>query len=1044
MNRMIHSKKLLFRNFVFLLLSFFISQNIFAVPRTWIGSGSGAGTSDFNLGTNWSPNGVPRAEDDLTINLIANINATINLTANISVNSLSIIGSINDVGSGNTGRSLLFSVGNFTLSTASNVVFDNSASGQNGNRTYDIFIVVNSTGIFNIGGIFSLANKSTSPAINTIRVNNSGTIVVAGSTTTSSLNTGASSFVGLNVGDAPAKYTFNGNVNFDDGSTVVNNYVLVGSTTPGTTGSYIFKGDLSLGNRATTDSTTFNSTTVVFDAINTQTITYNNSIRYFYIPNLIVGETNNPTVLLAGATVPDNVLRNITINGSSILDLNSRQLNRNSNGGTFLLRNTSQLKLGASSSVSAAGTATLTGGSNFPSGFTTITLDSTSTVEFNGAIQSIPGFTDSVKSYGNLTLSNGSTKTLRGKISIFRNLSLVGNTTMALDNFDATLKSNSVTTAYVSAVPTTAAFTYGSGRFEVERHLFSQKSWRFLSVPLLKLAQDPTSPTINSSWRENGTTLAATLFGTRITGPGTIGFSAGVDENTQRGSMKFYEMAANNYREITSADLAANRTIANDEGYYVFVRGDRGVNVPSGATGATTLRAKGKLRTGPQTYSVNANSFQSVGNPYASRIRFSSVTKTANIENSFVAWNPANTGGGYGVGRFQQYALFGSDYFSSIYGVKNFIESGEAFFITAAPTGSGTITINENDKGSGSSLFSRAGVTSPTLEINLLTKGTDNTFFKVDAAVVNFDNGWSNSIDNNDVKKFLNVTDNLSILKNNIKLFAERRTAMQPNDSIVLSILNTRLGNYKLEIDPSVLNGFPLKAYIKDKFLKAETAVSLSDTTNINFEITTDPASRLEDRFAIVFKANSPVRFTAITAVRHTDKSANITWNTENENNVNSYKIERSDDGINYTAIGTQTPTANNFGNPYYAFNDASASAKINYYRIIADNVTASAFYSNVAVIKALKESTEKEINIYPNPITNGNVNLNFGNANLGNYIISIRNIKGQLILSKSFKHMTASETLKIEIPTATQGLYNATIVDADGIKNIIPFMIGE
>ena len=99
---------------------------------------------------------------------------------------------------------------------------------------------------------------------------------------------------------------------------------------------------------------------------------------------------------------------------------------------------------------------------------------------------------------------------------------------MALGNFDDTLKSNNVTTAYVSAVPASAVISYGtSGGFVVERHLAMAKSWRFLATPV----QNSTL-SITNSWREGGS-LTSNGYGTQITGPSAI--STGMDQPTQRG-----------------------------------------------------------------------------------------------------------------------------------------------------------------------------------------------------------------------------------------------------------------------------------------------------------------------------------------------------------------------------------------------------------------------------------------------------------------------------------------------------------------------------
>jgi hypothetical protein len=253
-------------------------------------------------------------------------------------------------------------------------------------------------------------------------------------------------------------------------------------------------------------------------------------------------------------------------------------------------------------------------GSNFSLNFTTYTLDSTSTVDFNGTVaQTIPGITQLVSSYGNLSLS-GNIKSLGSNIAVYRNLTIGASTTMALGNFDVTLKSNNQTTAYLSEVPSTSLFTYGTGRFDIERYLPAYKAWRFLATPIEILS----SPTISAAWREGNSTLTSTGFGTQITGPAgpvTPLNTAVLDVYTQRGSVKSYVAATNKYVEVTNANTAI---LANKEGYFVYVRGDRGVAI-GGITTATNLGMKGKLLTGDQIFSVPfiaGGAFQSFGNPY--------------------------------------------------------------------------------------------------------------------------------------------------------------------------------------------------------------------------------------------------------------------------------------------------------------------------------------------------------------------------------------------------------------------------------------------
>lgn len=175
----------------------------------------------------------------------------------------------------------------------------------------------------------------------------------------------------------------------------------------------IFRSDLYFGIMASIH-LSYTPQTISFDGIGTQEVTWDNAYYYARFNNLIIGETNNPTVLITtGLSLPDNVNGNITINGSSVLDLGTSQLNRNTSGGTFTMNSTSKLILKGNASYAIGGMSPggfTNSSSNFPGGFTTYSLASTSTVEYQaaaGTTQTLaPASNIPVSTYGNLTLTN--------------------------------------------------------------------------------------------------------------------------------------------------------------------------------------------------------------------------------------------------------------------------------------------------------------------------------------------------------------------------------------------------------------------------------------------------------------------------------------------------------------------------------------------------------------------------------------------------------------------------------------------------------------
>ena len=802
----------------------------------------------------------------------------------------------------------------------------------------------------------------------------------------------------------------------------------------------ICRGNLTLNKRAQV-AQGFEFGTLLFDGTGTQNFNFNN-VKSCGFNNVVIGKNNSPTVIMGGTSVADNIIGNLTIANNSVFDLNTRQLNRKSNGGSLFIKNTATLRAAGLSSTSNGGSASLLSGSNFPSGFTNMVFDSTSTVEFYGANQSIPGAAQFIKGYGNLTLVNN-TKTVSSSFAMFRNLTIAANTTMDLNNFDDTLKSNVQTTAYVSAVPTTAVINYGTGGFVVERYLAAYKSWRLLATPV----DIATSPTISAAWREGNSAFASTGYGTQITGPqgpSTASNTAVLDIYTQRGSIKSYDPASNNYIEVANANTTK---IANIAGYYVFVRGDRGVGI-TGAAASTNLRIKGKIRTGDQTFTVPTNKFASIGNPFPSKIDFRTIYNSS-ISPSYYVWNPNPSGTFYNAGKYQVYVNYGDGNYrlgGPTGPIRNYIESGQAVFIQSI-TG-GTITVKESDKFGGSSLVSRGalaqrqGVNNASLEINLLTKDANGEEVLADAAVINFDANYNKELDNNDVRKILNTSDNLSIKKGATNLVLETRTGLNAIDTIFLNLSNTRIGNYHFNIDPSLLSYPNMQAYIKDQFLKTETAVSFEVSTDYAFTTTSDAASRATDRFMIVFKSVAPALFTAIKASRLNNISVAVTWNMANENNINYYEIERSADGINYKVIDTQLPTANNMGNPYYTYTDANAPTEMVWYRIKATAIAGAAQFSAKANVIAVDINTKHGISIYPNPVVDGNINLYFNNKAVGVYSVTVFDNAGNILKTINADIRNNASIKKIKLNDVATGVYRVTVKDVQGNIVAVPFVI--
>ena len=78
-------------------------------------------------------------------------------------------------------------------------------------------------------------------------------------------------------------------------------------------------------------------------------------------------------------------------------------------------------------------------------------------------------------------------------------------------------------------------------------------------------------------------------------------------------------------------------------------------------------------------------------------------------------------------------------------------------------------------------------------------------------------------------------------------------------------------------------------------------------------------------------------------------------------------------------------------------------------------------------------------ISVYPNPVSNGIINLHFANEPEGIYTIRLLNKTGQVMISKEINHVRGSNAELIELDKYIgDGIYQMEISKPDGIQTSI------
>jgi hypothetical protein len=660
------------------------------------------------------------------------------------------------------------------------------------------------------------------------------------------------------------------------------------------------------------------------------------------------------------------------------------------------------------------------------------------TIEFNGTsgTQNIAGSYFSTNTVQNLTVSNGSGVAVSATGTDSLNITgalLFGTTNATLNTGNnVTLKSSAAATANVGPQ---AAGNIVTGEVTVERYLVNGRKWRLLSVPTNNATQS-----VRSSWLENGS----------LPGPVGYGFLA-ADTRADFAVRGFDVRGTNTSVKIFNPSIAdwvpVDNTLSpikNNQGYIVFVPGDRRVVFP--ASNITTLRTKGALYKGTQpTINIPAAEFAVVGNPFASRINFRQIhsSNSSNLDAVYYVWDPSISGI-YGLGAINTiYKDIDGDFKnlvpSALYGgfnsVHNDIESGLAFLVKANVGSAASLYVTEADKTAGSALVSFTSGSPQGLRINLnLTSQNNQAPITLDAAMANFDEQYSNEVQNNDIKKMASFGEGVSWKTSGELIVIDRRNLPTSEDTLHIQMTKVRVQNYQWELHLDNMDYPGRSAYLIDRYLQTSTELNMAGRTTVNFSVQNIPGSYAADRFKIVFKQLGvvPVNFVSVQANRNTDRSITVQWKVANETNIQQYEVQRSADGNHFTGIVTTIPTGNN-GIVEYREKDLSPLSADNYYRIKATGLGGQVQYS--AIVKVGAQKQIPSISVYPNPVTNGQVQLYFTQQQAGKYQVQLSTISGQVLLEKTVDVNSAVQLQTIPLPDyRAGGTYLLKIITAEGI----------
>jgi hypothetical protein len=647
-----------------------------------------------------------------------------------------------------------------------------------------------------------------------------------------------------------------------------------------------------------------------------------------------------------------------------------------------------------------------------------------------GNSQLIPSGSFVINAVNNFIVNNASIPgiALGGSVDIYNSLTYAGSGQNLSTNDYLTIKSLAANTAWVGDMTGNTI----SGKVIVERFVIAHKGWRFLSIPT------NTPQTIQQAWQEGATSSGSNPvagFGIQLTGAG--GTAAGFDSYSSQPSMKTYNSLTDTWIGVSNTN---SLNIKTTTGYMTFVRGDRSVTSPFAPPTTTVVRTFGPLYTGDQApVTVIANKFTAIGNPYASAIDMRNITK-AGVKDFFYVWDPVLSGSN-GYGGYQTFSNNGSGNYvitpgggsyGAIASISNYIASGLAFFVQGDTT-AGSVTFKEGAKTTGSGVSSIAqALPKPQLLVSLYGFNADSSTFVADGLMVNYDDSYSNKVDDMDAIKSANSSENLSVKNKNTLLVVERRHTIIAQDTIFLNLTGVSVQKYRFEIEADQLYQPGLTGFLEDAYLKTRTPLNIDGVTTYNFPMVNIAGAYAANRFRIVFAPPVvlPVTFTSLTAAP-LNKDINVSWTVQNELNIKQYVVEKATDGASFATMATVAASANNSQSAIYNVLDTKPINGYNYYRVKSIDNTGQTAYTNV--VKVLIHQGISNFIVTPNPVVMGKINLLFNNQPAGTYKIRILNNLGQPVIAKQIVHSDGNSIETIQMDTyVAHGIYQIEVTTPD------------
>lgn len=187
---------------------------------------------------------------------------------------------------------------------------------------------------------------------------------------------------------------------------------------------------------------------------------------------------------------------------------------------------------------------------------------------------------------------------------------------------------------------------------------------------------------------------------------------------------------------------------------------------------------------------------------------------------------------------------------------------------------------------------------------------------------------------------------------------------------------------------------------------------------------------------------NLPATLLSFAGLRQ-GNSTTIKWTVAQEQNVQSYNIERSENGRNWNTIGTIASLGNTSTQRTYNFSDNNSSGARQQYRLRIVDSNGAIKFSNIIIVGGTKSTVLALNGLFPNPTTS-DVNLIIEAPVKDNITITVLDAMGHLTKTLQAAVEAGSNTVGIDLSHTDAGSYLVRVTCTSNCQPVVSKFIKE